>query len=931
MKCGNCGKDVPEQAKFCPFCGKSCKEQSKLRKDVSNSQSELKYVVSEAISGKTEAYEKLYQISYAQGFSVAMQMVKNEQDAMDLLQDAYISAFQHLERLQQPEKFKSWFQCIVANKCRDWIKKKKPDLFGDMKREDEQPDFEDTLENDRVEFIPEEQMDYNETKRLIKEILENLPEDQRLCVLMYYYDELSVNDIAATLQCSSGTVKSRLNYARKKIKEEVEALEKKGTKLYGIAPIPFFVWMLRKSAEQLPVQEALLQENIMPQILLSSAQKNGVHFQQEEKIASGSTQPQDGTHVSDKTKLLHKGVEHAGKAASKKAVVWKVIAGVVGAAVIGTSGVMLYRQYQEVQEAKRIEQEKQQKEKEKKEREEALQNLAENLDTDYLMKIARVLPNYGNVSEFREEQVRGILFQILNNAYLYMSFTDSYSQDTDVERLNYSIIKSEEMQYDDSNTLYDGYGTVICSDTSLNQVWEAANLPKTPDEYVKDLNNSESLDISYEKGEYKFTSYNWGSLSEIKYLHLKTEQNQENNQLLVYYKTTTNGDAVEDEYYIIVLTPKDNALGYEIVQKYLDPDYFHLSEQAKESISFAASAYDESHKLSEDFNARTEYQIDTKKDITEKEFSQIAGRIGYHELNGEDLEVEDPSMEGAQKCVRGNNVEGFLENTFDYSISDEQEIEKVFPSDGNGNYIVNGGYHGSADTLYSFIDGKPTGANEYHFYVAVRPWIDDGYETVAVMDITAVGRSYSFIGYGINEQFVFKNIKFSKVVRDPWQQAYVDYILNKENTKESSAEYSYNLIYIDDDDIPELFVQTTINFGVVVTYYNGTISEQEIGNMGMTYVERGGIFTRSGGRRGIYWTNYYKLDKGKIELIGQDKANIESSGECYWNDELVTEEELKEKREQVCPGETISPQDTMCTKDEILGKIDIFSVENLKQ
>ena len=74
-------------------------------------------------------------------------------------------------------------------------------------------------------------------------------------------------------------------------------------------------------------------------------------------------------------------------------------------------------------------------------------------------------------------------------------------------------------------------------------------------------------------------------------------------------------------------------------------------------------------------------------------------------------------------------------------------------------------------------------------------------------------------------------------------------------------------------------MQTFSNFGVIAAYYNGTISEQEIGNMGMTYVERGGIFTRSGGNRGIYWTNYYKLDQGKIELIGQEKANIESSGE----------------------------------------------------
>ena len=59
-------------------------------------------------------------------------------------------------------------------------------------------------------------MDYAETKRLMKEILDGLPEDQKLCVLMYYYEELSVADIADALGCSTGTVKSRLKLCPEK-------------------------------------------------------------------------------------------------------------------------------------------------------------------------------------------------------------------------------------------------------------------------------------------------------------------------------------------------------------------------------------------------------------------------------------------------------------------------------------------------------------------------------------------------------------------------------------------------------------------------------------------------------------------------------------------------------------------------------------------
>ena len=102
--------------------------------------------------------------------------------------------------------------------------------------------------------MPEESVDYGATKKIMQGILNQLSEEQRLCVLMYYYEELSISEIADTLDCSTGTVKSRLNYARKYIKNEVENLEKKGTKLYSIAPLPFLVWMLRSQENTVQVQ-----------------------------------------------------------------------------------------------------------------------------------------------------------------------------------------------------------------------------------------------------------------------------------------------------------------------------------------------------------------------------------------------------------------------------------------------------------------------------------------------------------------------------------------------------------------------------------------------------------------------------------------------------------------------------------------------------
>lgn len=203
-------------------------------------------LILKAQKGNQASITELYNRTYSQGFSVALQMVKNEEDAMDILQNAYISAFKNLHTIREPEKFKNWFNCIVANKCRDFLRKHKEIVFSELEVE-EDVSYEETLESDLIEFSPEQSVDYSETKKLINDILQALPQEQKLCILMYYYNELSIKEIAGALECSENTVKSRLNYARNKIKQEVNALEKKGTKLYNAAPIPFIVWMLRGS------------------------------------------------------------------------------------------------------------------------------------------------------------------------------------------------------------------------------------------------------------------------------------------------------------------------------------------------------------------------------------------------------------------------------------------------------------------------------------------------------------------------------------------------------------------------------------------------------------------------------------------------------------------------------------------------------------
>ena len=116
MYCGKCGKEIEITERFCRHCG--------AKNDYFKENFSAEDIVQGIKDRNEKAIEEFYSLTYKQGFSVAIQIVKNEQDAMDLLQDAYLSALTKMEQLESSAKIKSWFNCIVANRCRDWLRKK---------------------------------------------------------------------------------------------------------------------------------------------------------------------------------------------------------------------------------------------------------------------------------------------------------------------------------------------------------------------------------------------------------------------------------------------------------------------------------------------------------------------------------------------------------------------------------------------------------------------------------------------------------------------------------------------------------------------------------------------------------------------------------------------------------------------------------------
>ena len=201
-----------------------------------------------AINKEDAALTEIYTEYYGMLRNSILYLLKNEADTEDVLQDTFIKIFSSLSDLKTPEAFPGWAKQIAVNKAKDRLKKNTPLLFSDVYY----PDGEDDgtipeIRDEKEENIPEIAIDKQETERLINEILFSLPIEQRVAVSLYYYEGYTVSEIAKQLSVTDSAVKSRLSYARKKIEEKVLDLEKKGTKLYGLLPVPFLIALLKKN------------------------------------------------------------------------------------------------------------------------------------------------------------------------------------------------------------------------------------------------------------------------------------------------------------------------------------------------------------------------------------------------------------------------------------------------------------------------------------------------------------------------------------------------------------------------------------------------------------------------------------------------------------------------------------------------------------
>src|SRR5436190_19295973 len=175
-----------------------------------------KTLVKAAQKGGMQAFEELVGRHRDKIYGRAFSMMRNEEDAVDLSQEAWVKAWQRLKQFQGEASFVTWLTRIVINLCLDQLRKQKRLRAESIElMEEESGGVERQMPV--VTVNPTEGLERRELRQRIDKALNQLSYEHRTVLVLHEFEQLEYKEIAKRMQCSIGTVMSRLFYARRRM------------------------------------------------------------------------------------------------------------------------------------------------------------------------------------------------------------------------------------------------------------------------------------------------------------------------------------------------------------------------------------------------------------------------------------------------------------------------------------------------------------------------------------------------------------------------------------------------------------------------------------------------------------------------------------------------------------------------------------------
>ncbi len=175
-------------------------------------------LIEKSTKGDVGSFEELIQPYQKKAFNIAYRMLGNVEDASDVTQEALIKIFKSLDKYQGKSSFSTWVYSIVNNTCIDYIRKNKKTNVVYLDQELQARDGSYKMEIADEMNTPEYLFEKQETQKMVQDAINQLNVDHREIIVLRDINGFSYQEIAGMLDCSEGTVKSRISRARAHLK-----------------------------------------------------------------------------------------------------------------------------------------------------------------------------------------------------------------------------------------------------------------------------------------------------------------------------------------------------------------------------------------------------------------------------------------------------------------------------------------------------------------------------------------------------------------------------------------------------------------------------------------------------------------------------------------------------------------------------------------
>jgi len=172
-----------------------------------------KSIIRRVLDGDKNAFEELVLANQKNVYNLALKMTRNEEDALDVSQEAFINAYRRLASFRGDSRFSVWLYRLTYNLCIDFLRKKPRGKVISLTNDDDGNDIRD-LEIPDMRNLPEDSLMRRETRDAIGKSINELSPPHREVLVMREITGMSYGEISETLGINEGTVKSRLARAR---------------------------------------------------------------------------------------------------------------------------------------------------------------------------------------------------------------------------------------------------------------------------------------------------------------------------------------------------------------------------------------------------------------------------------------------------------------------------------------------------------------------------------------------------------------------------------------------------------------------------------------------------------------------------------------------------------------------------------------------